>query len=552
MEYLNEIQKHTEILFKLENERESWLGTWKDISEYILPRRGSFFNKPNDGSQVNNKIWDATATVSMERLASGIHGGLTSPSRKWFRLSMADEKLLDIGVVRGWLEDVERIMYNTFANSNFYDAIHEADLELVAFGSTCLLEEEGKNGEIVFKVVPAGQYCFAPGLDGRIDIMYRKFYMQLRQISEEFGVKNLPASYISRLEKCPFDWFSVVHYVGPNPKFNPNKNNSTEKPIDSLYFLYEGHEDKYLKRSGYMEQPFFAPRWSINGNEVYGRGPGSIVLPDVKMLQEMVKTFLKAVHKTVDPPMSVPAGTKGRLNMMPGGITFYNGASPETIKPLYELRFDIASVSNSIQVLREQIKTSLYNDLFVMDAFGNRDRVTAQEIAARREDKMLLLGPVIERLGHELLEPLLFRTMGLLARKQTIPIPPEMIQSQPMNVQYISTLAQAQRAVGTNAINQLVGFIGQIMQLHPEAPDMVDWDELLKQYSGMIGINVNILRGEDEINAIRQQRAEAQRKQQEAEEVQGLLAGVSSLGNITMEKETALSRIMNEMKPEEE
>jgi len=552
MEYLNEIRRHSDILMKLEQDRDSWLNVWKNISEYILPRRGSFDNKPNDGSQDNLKIWDSTATVAMERLASGIHGGLTSPSRKWFRLSLTDESLLERQAVRRWLDSTEKIMYNAFAHSNFYDAIHEADLELVAFGTTCLLEEMGSNNKIIFKVVPAGQYCLAPGLDGRIDILYRKFWMQLRQIVQEFGIKNLPVSYVDRLERYPYDWFSIVHYVGPNPKFNPNKPNSAEKAFDSIYFLYEGHEEKPLRRGGYSELPFFAPRWSINGNEVYGRGPGSVVLPDVKMLQEMVKTFLKAVHKLVDPPMSVPAGTKGRLNMTPGGITFYNGTNPEIIRPLYAMNFDTSSVYNSITVLREQIKTSLFNDLFIMDAFGNRDRVTAQEVAARREDKMLLLGPVIERLGHELLDPLLSRTLSLLMRQQLLPSPPPELENAVISVTYVSTLAQAQRAVGTSSIMQLVSFVSQIMQIQPDVVDAIDWDEVLKQYADMIGINVSMIRGEDLIAQMREQKAQAVQQQQDMQEMQSIMQSATALSAIPMDKQTAFSEVMNEISESEE
>jgi hypothetical protein len=482
------IKKHLMRLDSLEQDRMSWVSNWKNIAEYIIPRRGSFNNIPNNaGSSVGSKIWDSTATVAVERLASGIHSGLTSPTRPWFKLMLLPIERMDSQNAREWFESAEQVLYNAFAHSNFYDALHEAYVELTCFGSTCVLLEEGIDGRLNFRVVPAGQYYFAPGQDGRIDTMYRKFWLQVHQIVQQFG-GSIPKRISDKIDKDPYAWEQVVHCILPNTKYNPHDKRSVEKQFESSYFLYEGNNGTFLRRSGYEELPFFAPRWSVNGDEVYGRGPGTSVLPDVKMLQEMTKTFLKAVHKAVDPPLSVPAGTKGRINLMPGGITFYNGTSPDSIKPLMEVKFDMAAVQSAIQTLRQQIKLTLYNDLFAMGGLEGRDRVTATEITGKREEQMLMLGPVIERLGHELLDPCLARAVGILSRNGSLPPVPDEIAGSDYSIQYISTLAQAQKAVGTGGIRQVTEFVGAAMQLQQDVVDKVDFDHAITEFARMVGV----------------------------------------------------------------
>ncbi len=538
------IKRHLTRLESLEQERLSWVGTWKNISEYIMPRRGVFTDQPNDGKPKGQKIWDSTATIAAERLASGIHGGLTSPTRPWFKMSILDTGMMDLESVRAWFDATERVLYNAFAHSNFYDAMHEAYVELACFGSTCVICEEAKDGRLNFRVVPAGQYSLAPSFDGRIDTMYRRFWLQVKQIAEQFGTRGLPARFQEKLEKHPYDWEQVVHCITPNENYNPHNKRSIEKPYESLYFLYEGHEDKYLRRSGYEELPFFAPRWSVNGDEVYGRGPGSSVLPDVKMLQEMTKTFLKAVHKSVDPPLQVPSGTKGRINMMPGGITFYNGTSPDAIKPLMEVRFDMGAVQSAIESLRQQIRVALFNDLFMMGGLEGRDRVTAAEITGKREEQMLMLGPVIERLGHELLDLLLQRSVGILARQGTLPPPPQEIAGAQYTIQYISTLAQAQKAVGTGGIRQVTEFVGAVMQLQPDVVDKIDFEQAVSSFAEMVGVPSGLIRGDDLVQKMRQQKAQAQQQQAQMQQFQSVLEGAEKLGNIPTDQPNMLTQMM--------
>ena len=214
------IRKHKNKLKSLEEKRVSWLNNWRKISDYIMPRRGVFSEEPNDGNLQTSKIWDSTATVAVERLASGIHSGLTSPTRPWFKLLLFPMELMDRQSSREWFEVAEQILYNAFAHSNFYDALHEAYVELVCFGSTCLLMEDINDGTLNFRVVPAGQYYLAESANGRINTLYRKFWMQLHQIVEQFGSSALPKRLNEMAKKDPYEWERIVHCIEPNLLYN--------------------------------------------------------------------------------------------------------------------------------------------------------------------------------------------------------------------------------------------------------------------------------------------------------------------------------------------
>ena len=52
--------------------------------------------------------------------------------------------------------------------------------------------------------------------------------------------------------------------------------------------------------------PYVVPKMLKASTEIYGRSPAMNALPDVKVLNKMVETALKAAAKQVDPPLLVP------------------------------------------------------------------------------------------------------------------------------------------------------------------------------------------------------------------------------------------------------
>ena len=507
--------KYTSRLQSLKQERNSWESHWREISDYILPRRGVYSGQqPNDGRIRGTRIIDSTATRALRILAAGLQGGLTSPARPWFRLGIADRDISRNKSVRDWVAQVESIMYRAFSKSNFYSCIHSLYTELAGFGTGILYCEPDEERGLRFRTLTAGEYSLATDAQGRVDTVFREFKMTARQLEKRFGRENLPATVVTSLNVNRDHWFDVLHVVQPRDEFDHGRLDSENMPFESV-FLLNDRGGYVLSEGGFMENPYMVPRWDTSAMDVYGRSPAMDVLADVKMLMEMSKSQIQAVHLTLRPPMKVPSMYSRRLNLLPGGQNPVEQNQQDSVSPLYQVRPDLAGVSHKIQDVRSSIREGFYNDIFMMMAGSNRRTITAAEVAERHEEKLIQLGPVIERQHTELLDPLIDRVFGILMRAGQLPQPPSALEGHDIKVDYISVLAQAQKMVGTQSIQSLAEFVGRLAQANPEVLDKVDMDRAVEDYAELIGVPNGIVRSGDEVEQFRNLRRQQMQHQQQ-------------------------------------
>ncbi len=273
----------------LERQRSPWDEAWRDIAAYVLPRRGRMHGRdplraPADDTR-GGRVIDATATRAVRILAAGMQGGLTSPARPWFRLRLADGADAESGPARRWLDAVEQRLYWALARSNFYQASHALYTELAAFGSADLYQEVDPERLTRFAALTCGEFAWACDAAGRVDTVARRMLMTVRQLAERYGEARLSMR-------------------------TPGRDGNLHMPFESLVFEEDGAAGDLLHEGGFEEFPHLTARWDVTGGDVYGRSPGMDVLPDVKMLQEMARSQLLAIHKVVNPPMRVPTGFK--------------------------------------------------------------------------------------------------------------------------------------------------------------------------------------------------------------------------------------------------
>jgi len=105
--------------------------------------------------------------------------------------------------------------------------------------------------------------------------------------------------------------------------------------------------------------------------------------------------------------------------------------------------------------------------------------------------------------------------------------PPPSLQGMPLDVEFISMLALAQKGAATGGIERLVQIVGAMMPLVPTAIDNIDTDMVVREYNELLGNPQKILRGPEEVMAVRQQKA--QQLQQE-QQMQGLERMASAAG----------------------
>lgn len=547
MPELSERQKLLSRWGQLKAERASWISHWREISEYLLPRAGRFsVTDRNKGDKRHNSIYDSTGTRALRVLAAGMMAGMTSPARPWFRLTTFDPELDESAAVKAWLADVTRLMQMVFAKSNTYRALHAMYEELGAFGTASTIVLADYDSVIHHYPLTTGEFALAADYRGQVNTLYREFQMTVAQIVQEFGRSNCSPAVRMLFDRGALEqWVTVVHAIEPRADRDLAKLDAKNMPWRSVYFELGSDEDKVLRESGFKEFPALCPRWAVSGGDVYGNSPAMEVLGDIKQLQHEQLRKAQGIDYKTKPPLQVPTAVKLRdVDTLPGGISFVDSAAPNGgIRSAFEVNIDLAHLLNDIQDVRERIKSGFYADLFLMLANGANTRMTATEVAERHEEKLLMLGPVLERMHNEILDPLIDMTFSRMVDANIVPPPPDELQGMELNVEFVSMLAQAQRAIATNSVDRFVGNLGAVASIKPEVLDKFDADRWADAYADMLGIDPELIVPGDKVALIRKQRAEAAQAQQQAAALNQAVDAAQKLGSIDTSQQSALTDV---------
>ncbi len=536
----------------LMDERASWEPRWREISEYLLPRHSRFLmtdaNRGNRKNSDMSKIVDSTAVYALRTLSSGMMSGITSPARPWFRLTVPDPQLADDQAVRSWLYEVEQRMREVFTRSNLYNVLPQIYQQMAGFGTAAMGVLEHPDEVVRFYPFPIGSYAVSNNGDLRVDTFVRQFRMTVRQLVQDFGedavsdrVKN--AYKNGRLEQ----WIDVIHLVEPNWWQVPEREDFAGKAYRSVYYEKGANDDQVLRTSGFDEFPILCPRWEVTGEDVYGDGPGHLSLGDIKQLQAETRRKAQGIEKMVNPPMVADVSLRQqRSSVLPGDVTYVDmqGQGANGFRPAYEVNPRINELLQDIREIQDRIDRAFYVDLFLMLTYSDRRQITAREIEERHEEKLLMLGPVLERIEDELLDPLIDRTFNIMARNGLIPEPPEALQGVDLRVEYQSILAQAQKMVGIQGIDRLVGFVGNVAQAKPEVLDKMDAERAVSAYADALGTPPDLLKSDEDVEAMRQQRAEQAAQQQALAAAQQAGQAAKDMGDASTQEGTALGDLL--------
>lgn len=532
---------------QLKNERESWMSHWKEISDYLLPRSGRFFVEDrNRGDKRHNNIYDSTGTRALRVLAAGMMAGMTSPARPWFRLTTSDPQLDESAAVKKWLADVTRLMQMVFAKSNTYRALHSMYEELGAFGTASTIVLADYTSVIHHYPLTTGEFAMAADHRGQVNTLFREFQMTVAQVVREFGRSNCSSTVQTLFDRGALEqWVTVMQAIEPRVDRDLTKRDDRNMAWKSIYFEQGGNEDQILRESGFKEFPALCPRWATSGGDIYGNSPAMEALGDIKQLQHEQLRKAQGIDYKTKPPLQAPTSLKSRdVDTLPGGISFVDAAAPNGgIRSAFEVNIDLSHLLADIQDVRERIKGSFYADLFLMLANGTNPQMTATEVAERHEEKLLMLGPVLERMHNEILDPLIEMTFSRMVEANIVPPPPDELQGMELNVEFVSMLAQAQRAIATNSVDRFVGNLGAVAGIKPEVLDKFDADRWADAYADMLGIDPELIVPGEQVAMIRKQRAEAAQAQQQAALLNQGADTAQKLGSVDTSKQSALTDV---------
>jgi hypothetical protein len=517
-----DIQRKLARLAALKSERSSWDNHWLQIAQYQFPRAGRFLTADtNEGKKRNQHVYDSTAIFAVRTLAAGMMSGVTSPARPWFRLGLADKDLAEFAPVKQWLHDAAETMRAVFAASNTYNALHGCYEELGAFGTWANVVLPDFDNVIHHYPMTIGEYYLAHDAKGRVDTLAREMKMTVGQMIQQFGKDNCSAAVRNLADRGAYDvWVDVIHMIQPRRDRDYGKRDAKNMPWSSCYFEPGKEGDKaYLSESGFRRFPVLAPRWTVTGNDIYGRSPGMEALGDVKQLQFEQQRKAQAIEYQVNPPLQVPTAYKDAAqSRLPGGVMYVDAMSPGGgVRSAFEVNLRLDFLMASIEDTRARIRQAYYADLFLMLASQPANgRMTATEVAERHEEKLLMLGPVLERLHNELLSPLVDITFDRCMDAGIFPPAPPEIQGMDLDVEFISVLAQAQRAVAVNGMERLLTTAVSLAPVKPDILDKVNFDQVIDDMADAFGVNPALIVSDDDAAAVRAARAQAQQAAQSA------------------------------------
>lgn len=516
----------------LKQERSSWEDLWRDIRDYCLPDLGCFSGEDaTQGSKRYRKILDAEAIGCADVLAAGLLGGVSSPSRPWLRLTTMDPDLDKNHAVKEWLNKVQDLLLLYFSKAECYNALHQSYLELPVFGTACTIVKPHPEQLISLQNLTIGEYWLAEDDYGKVDTMYRRLSLTAKQMVQQWGFEAVNNDVRQAFEKDPFARFNVIHAIEPRIERNPDKRDNKNMPWQSVYFQ-EGVQDKVLSESGFRNFPALCPRWMTSGGSVYGRGPGAKALSAQKSLQRLHLRLAELVDYGTRPPILYPSTLKDQLSQFkPGGRVAVNPQEAPIIRSMWEVRTDPQAMLALIQSTRQDIQRIFFVNVFQMiAATANQTDRTATEVQALEQEKVIMLGPVLERLHTELLDPLVTNAFGFMVEYNMLPEVPEELYGRELSIEYVSVLAEAQKNASANGIVRTAQQIGLLAQINPQAVDKLDVDATIDQLADMNGVPPSLIVTGQKVALIRQQRAEQQQAQMQAAQLQQAMTSLKDLG----------------------
>ncbi|MDH3673656.1 MAG: portal protein, partial [Gammaproteobacteria bacterium] len=447
---------------------------------------------------------------------SGMQAGMTSPARPWYALGTFDPDLREFKPVKEWLEAVERVQRDTFQGSNIYNMLHSLYGDIGLFGTSGNMLVADEETELRGMGFLMGEYYLATDHRGIVNTLYRRADMTVEQMISRFGLGKVSQS-VKNLWDCGDKLVErpIWHAVQPRIKAERDESDRVRSmPWKSVYWEEGAKDVDILSMAGFQESPLLCPRWDTMGNDVYGVSPGMDVLPDLKELQTQRRAYGQAVDQGVKPAMIAPTSMRNEpKSHLPGSVTYLDDPTGRGYRRAVEIDLDAAILRDDMNTTRQHIREGFYADLWAQ--FLNDNRVqprTATEIAERKEEKLIELGPVVERLQTELLKPIIDRSFLILERAGLLPPPPPELQGKELKVEYISMLAQAQKAVGTGSIERLIGFGLGIAQAKPDVLDKINTDQAIDEMADLLGTPPSIIVADTDVEKTREARAQAQQQ----------------------------------------
>lgn len=515
----------------------------QELSEYFLPRSVRFISRNVRRPYAKSKkIVDSTPLIALRNFSSGMMSGATSPTNRWFKTTISTNDNLNDNYnnyeLKKWCSKQEEITREILYSSNFYQCLPEVYKELGVFGFCAMGLEPDFYNIVNFKILPIGSYYYSKNHKGEIDTFCRVYMETAKNLVEKYP-NQCPIEILEASKNNPLKLFEIFHFVEPN-KFYKEKRLSSKysKYISAIILSSKG---EFLSLRGYSKFPYVVFESGFNPeNEYPNDSPAICALPDVKQLMTMVKEYAKAVKKIVSPAYKGPASLKNKkLADIPGAF-IEEDENGRGISPIYEVNPKILELKQEKDELKEIIKEHFYNDLFAMILSTSNTTRTATEVNELKEEKMVLLSPLLEQI-HSALRQILYWIydeeikIGLIKKPN--------LKSYQFKIEFVSSLAQAQKVTNISSMERFTTFVSNIANsIDPILKSKLNAEKIIEDYAHYANINPEQIVSKEEMDEIRKNIQENEKKQNELETIKQGSQILQNMGGVDLSQNDLLER----------
>ena len=485
--------------------------TWDEIEKFMGPvsEAGTTHGQPGQGQALSDRsdVWDFTAIDGREKLASSIHGSVTSPSVRWFLMNYRKSTLNRDVEAKSWLDTEAEDIWNDLQDSDFDVEIGTSYFELSGPGA-CFLSIEPNPGTVDpktlteswegvdFTNIPLREGYFEPDRKGQVKVFWRRHMWTCGQIIDWCEVKGVevPQDIAEAQEKGDETLHEIVFCVFPRPEIQKRKSlrypaAPNQRPWGCVWWR-EDTGAQLGEESGYYEKPVYFCRWSKTAGSKWGHGPGNIALPTVRYLNAWMETYKTAGEKAVDPPiLANERDLIGNVDLTPGGLTPCRDING--FKALEsQSRFDVAEAI--INNLQSQVRS-----LFRTDDLQLKESpaMTATEVQVRYELMNRILGKTLTFIQRDLLAPVITTILHMRIRLRVAAPMPKQVKAAGgvYNIEYQGPLARSQRTDEVAAIERGAAFVAGLAQFYPKARAAFDPIKAIKHVFNRLGVPSDVM-----------------------------------------------------------
>ena len=520
-------------IFDKMSQRTNWDTTFEEVARLVVPDLNYIFERRSGtntvGEERHNRLFDSTAEHSAGILASALHSLLTSLTEEFYELTTGLPEIDNRPRVKRYLQRLTKQQHAILNGSNFQVEVREMYFGIITMGTAPIRMDDDDEDIIRFFNSPIFENFIRENHKGVVETIANQKKMCVREAFKKYTMESFGPDAKKLAEDLDKE-ITIVNIIMSRKDAELERIDHLGRPFISITVYKEGK--KTIQTKGFNEFPWAVPRWTKTTGETHGRSPAMKALPDVRYINTIKRTQIRANQKIVDPSlMVVDDGVIGRVNLRPGGLTSVRAMGPnqDVIKPILT-GGNLAAGRVDIQDTKEDIKRFFFVDQFQLPLV---DRMTTVEVSTRNDDRIRILGPLVARLNNEFLTPMVNRLTGIMKRRKILPdnIPPE-LANLPLKVAFKSQIAKAIRLLEADNHGRWLASVAPIMEAKPEAAAVLDDIQYIRKMAEFHGVDQTVLRTPKELASIQAAEAEAEQNQQDVENTVQLSQAVKNTENV--------------------